>query len=113
MTFEVQEPAPDVAKVILEGRIDFARAQAIDAPLASVAAGRLGLIIDLSRVDFVASMGLRSLIKCAKIMNGRKGRLALLSPRPGVAEVILMSGISQMIPVFDSEDAALAAVSPA
>jgi anti-anti-sigma factor len=112
MTFELQEPAPDVAMVVLEGRIDFAKAQVIDAPLASVAAERRGMIIDLSRVDFVASMGLRSLLKCAKIMNSRQGRLALLSPKPVVADVIQMSGVGEMIPVFDSRDAAIAAVAP-
>jgi anti-anti-sigma factor len=110
MPFVVQEAGGDVAKVILSGRLDFASSQALDGPLNAVAESRQSMVIDLSAVEFMASLGLRSLIKCAKTINRRHGRLALLSPRPVVAEIIQISGIEDMIPVFQSEDEAIAAV---
>jgi anti-sigma B factor antagonist len=111
MTLQVEEAAGDVAMVILSGRLDFASAQALDGPLNAMAEQRQSIVIDLSKVEFMASLGLRTLIKCAKTMNRRQGRLALFSPRPVVAEIIQISGIEDMIPVFQSEDEAVAAVS--
>lgn len=113
MPFEVHEASGDVARVVLTGRLDFASAQAIDGPLNAVAASNQFMVIDLSGVEFMASLGLRTLIKCAKTINRKQGRLALLSPRPIVAEIIQISGIEDIIPVFQSEAEALAAVSRA
>jgi anti-sigma B factor antagonist len=113
MPFEVHEAQGDVTKVTLTGRLDFISAQALDGPLNEVAETRKAMIIDLSGVEFMASLGLRTLIKCAKTISRKKGRLALLSPRPVVAEIIHISGIEDLIPVFQSEAEAFAAVSPA
>jgi anti-sigma B factor antagonist len=113
MPFETHETADGVIKVVLTGRLDFIRAQALDGPLNAVAESRRAMVIDLSGVEFIASLGLRTLIKCAKTINRKKGRLALLSPRPVVAEIIHISGIEELIPVFQSEAEALAAVAPA
>jgi len=112
MPFELHE-TDDVTTVVLKGRLDFISAQALDGPLNEVAASRQALVIDLSAVEFMASLGLRSLIKCAKTISRQKGRLALLSPRPVVAEIIHISGIEDMIPVFKTQAEAFACVSPA
>jgi anti-anti-sigma factor len=113
MPFELQEASSNVAKVVLSGRLDFVSAQAIDAPLSAVAASRDAMVIDLSEVEFMASLALRALIKCAKTINRKQGRLALLSPRPIVAEILQISGIEEIIPVFQSEAEAVAAVARA
>lgn len=60
----------------------------------------------------MASMGLRILIKCAKIMNSKKGQLALLAPNVMVEEIIQVSGVEEMISIFHSEAEAIAAVTP-
>lgn len=113
MPIELHDAAGDVVKVVLSGRIDFANAQAIEAPLVTAASTRHWMVIDLSAVEFIASLGLRSLIKCAKAINSRRGRVVLLSPRPAVAEIIRISGIEDLIPIYHSEAEAVAAVTPA
>ncbi len=110
MTIELHQAADDVTKVVLSGRIDFANAQAIDAPLTEAAGKHPKMMIDLSKVEFIASLGLRSLIKCAKAINSRRGRVVLLSPRPAVAEILKISGIEELIPVYHSEAEAIAAL---
>ena len=112
MQIEVQEPAPGVTKIVLSGRIDITGAMAIDGSMTSIARTCRALIIDLSGVEFMASMGLRSLVKCGKAIRGKQGRVVLLSPRHVVAEVIHASGIDDLIPVCLSEAAALEAVTP-
>lgn len=113
MAIEVHEGADDIAMVVLSGRLDFAGAQALDGALNAVAEARDAMVIDLSAVEFMASLGLRTLIKCAKTIKRKQGRLALLAPRPVVAEIIHISGIEDIIPVFKTEAEAVAAVTGA
>jgi anti-sigma B factor antagonist len=58
----------------------------------------------------MASMGLRSLVVCAKSIIGKRGRVVLLAPQPAVAEVLTVSGIDDLIPIHHDEAAAIAAV---
>ena len=110
MPIAIEELDGAVTKVVLSGRIDIAGAQAIDMPMSVVAGSRRAVVIDLSAVEFMASMGLRSLVVCAKSIFSKRGKVVLLSPRPEVEEVITVSGIDDLIPIFRDEAAAVAAV---
>jgi anti-anti-sigma factor len=61
----------------------------------------------------MASMGLRSLVMCAKSIQNKRGRVAMFAPRPEVAEVITTMGIDEVIPLCATEAEALAVVLPA
>jgi anti-anti-sigma factor len=67
--------------------------------------------VDLSEVDFLASIGIRMLTMNAKSLSTRGGRMVLLNPTNEVKSVLDMTGISPIIPIytdFDSAEAALA-----
>jgi anti-anti-sigma factor len=102
-----------VTKVVLSGRIDIAGAHEIDMPMSIVAGSRRAVVIDLSQVEFLASMGLRSIVVSAKSIMNKKGRVVLFGPQPQVAEVITVSGIDSLIAVCGDEAEAIAAVRPA
>lgn len=110
MPIAIQELDGNVTKVVLSGRIDVAGAREIDLPLSVVAGSRRAVVIDLAAVEFMASMGLRSLVVCAKAIIGKRGRVVLLAPQPAVAEVLTVSGIDDLIPIHHDEAAAIAAV---
>ncbi len=110
MPIAIQELDGNVTKVVLSGRIDVAGAREIDLPMSVVAGSRRAVVIDLAAVDFMASMGLRSLVVCAKTIIGKRGRVVLLAPQPAVAEVLTVSGIDDLIPIHHDEAAAIAAV---
>ena len=110
MPIAIQDLENGVAKVVLTGRIDIAGAQEIDMPMSVVAGSRRAVVIDLSGVGFMASMGLRCLVMAAKAIQGKRGRVVLLSPQPLVQEVIQTSGIDELIPIHHDEAAAIAAV---
>lgn len=110
MPIAIQELDGNVTKVVLSGRIDVAGAREIDLPLSVVAGSRRAVVIDLAAVEFMASMGLRSLVVCAKSIIGKRGRVVLLAPQPAVAEVLTVSGIDDLIPIHHDEAAAIAAV---
>lgn len=113
MSITIHELDGGVTRVVLAGRIDIKGAQEIDTPLSVIGGSRRALVIDLTEVEFLASIGLRSLVQCAKVVQLKGGKVVLLSPRPVVAEVIQFSGIDELIPIHDDADEAIAAVSPA
>lgn len=110
MPIAIQELDGNVTKIVLSGRIDVAGAREIDLPMSVVAGSRRAVVIDLAAVEFMASMGLRSLVVCAKSIIGKRGRVVLLAPQPAVAEVLTVSGIDDLIPIHHDEAAAIAAV---
>ncbi len=113
MPIEVLELEGDLTKVVLSGRIDIAGAHAIDLPMSVVGGSRRAVIVDLSAVEFMASFGLRTLVLAAKAIARRQGRMVLLSPNPDVEEVIRVTGVDELIPIFHEEHLAADAVKPA
>jgi anti-anti-sigma factor len=100
------------ARVALSGRLDIAGAEAVALPLATLAGAKQGLIIDMSGVSFIASIGIRHLVTTAKALSRRNGRLVLLNPVTLVVEVLETSGLTDLLPIVHSESEALAAVNP-
>jgi anti-anti-sigma factor len=77
-------------------------------PTSVVGGSRHSVIIDLSGVEFMASLGLRSIVlSCKSIL---RGKVALLAPQPAVEEVITTSGIDELISIYRDIDAAIASV---
>ena len=71
--------------------------------------GATKLLIDLSKVDFVSSAGLRILLVAAKRLGGLSGSLRICGLNETVNEVFEISGFSSILDVFDSEEGALKA----
>jgi len=97
ITFE-QLPS-GVTVILLEGRMDIMGAMKIDVQFTAVAAANRAVVVDLGKVEFLASMGLRTLVMAAKSMRGKSGRMVLYRPIPLVEEVLVTSGISTLIPL--------------
>lgn len=64
------------------------------------------VLVDLSAVDFLASIGIRLLILKAKSVSSRGGRMVLLNPMPDVRSVLEITGIPAIIPVYDGLESA-------
>lgn len=100
-------PADDLIIVRLDGRLDRDGAEAIDGDLTRLAAAAPAkVIVDLSRVTFIASVGMRTLISLAKAQSGLGGRLVLLDPAPNVRETLTTAGLDTIIPLYVDEEAA-------
>jgi len=91
--------ADGVLKITLVGKMDLAGAQQIDLRFNALSGGHLKVIVDLSGVIFLASMGLRTLIMGAKTVNKKGGKLVLLNPTPDVEQVLVASGVDDLMPV--------------
>src|SRR4249920_956345 len=107
MPILIQELDGSVTKVVLSGRIDIAGAREIEMPMAVVAGSRRAVIVDLSAVEFMASLGLRGIVISAKSIVGKRGKIVLFAPRQQVEEVITTTGIHELIPIFHDEAEAI------
>ncbi len=97
-----------IRRIHLTGRLDTAGVGAIETRFSAVASGRAGgTIVDLSGVPFLASMGIRMLVSCAKSAAARGGRMALFAPQPLVAQSLRDTGIDQIVPIAADEPRAL------
>ena len=111
MELMTETVAPGVTKVNLAGRMDIAGAQSIDLHYNVLVGSERALIIDLSAVEFIASMGLRTLIMGARTVASKRGRIVLYRPIPAVEEVLISSGTDSVVSIVHDLDAAVRAVS--
>jgi anti-anti-sigma factor len=65
MDVTIIEAANEIAHVVLDGRLDIAGAQKVDPHLTTLAEISNALVVDLSKVSFLASLGVRSLMLSA------------------------------------------------
>lgn len=100
MLLDTEEVAPGLTKVNLRGRLDAAGVRAVEGPFNALAQTQYDLLVDLSRVTFIASLGLRVLITGARALARHGGRMGVLRPDTAVEAVLISSGIDALIPVF-------------
>jgi anti-anti-sigma factor len=100
----------DITRVLLDGRLDIQGAAAIDLRMNVLAGSSKFLLIDLTNVSFLGSMGLRSIIIPAQAVRRRGGKVALLRPTQMVEEVLKASNVDQIIPIFHDLDSAVGAL---
>jgi Anti-anti-sigma regulatory factor (antagonist of anti-sigma factor) len=98
-----------VKRIRLTGRLDMKGTQDVDLHFTTLTSTTpVKVAVDMSGVDFVASIGMRLLLSCAKANAARGGKLALYGLQPMVRETLDTAGIIALIPVLDDEPAALA-----
>jgi anti-sigma B factor antagonist len=110
MDIAVEDLAGGIAKVVLRGRFDTTGAVVVELPFNKIVTETRRVLVDLSNVTFLSSYGIRVLLVGAKIVNGKGGKLVILCPDNNVAKVLRTAGTDTLIPTFQSEDAAAAAV---
>ena len=92
------------ARIALTGKLDILGAEKVAIPLATLSGGKQYVVIDMSGVSFLASIGIRHLVSASKALARRGGRLVLLKPTEPVFEVLKTSGITDLIATTMSED---------
>lgn len=101
----------DLTHLALVGRIDLKGIGALDNRFtALVVTRRKPALVDLSEVDFMASIGLRMLLTAAKALASHGSKMVLLSPQPMVEEVIRTAGFDKIIPITHDYDKAIEAL---
>lgn len=108
MAIATEELAGGITKVILDGRLDIEGAAAVDLQMNVIAGSRKAVLVDLQKVSFLGSMGLRALVTPARTIKSRGGKIVLFGPNESVEKVLKTSGIDTLIPVHHELQSALA-----
>lgn len=111
MEISQQELDNGIQKVVLNGSLDVSGAAEADGPFSEVSAGNDKVIVDLGGVDFLASVGIRILVRSAKEIGGRGGKLALFGASDTAKRVMWTTGLDNILTITDTEADAIAAVS--
>ncbi len=102
---------PGFVVVSCAGEVDAGSEQAFRDGLASaVSDGAQHVVVDLGRVDFMASAGLGVLLGVRRVLADSGRRLVLASARGDVAQVLAITGVSTVIPLAASVADAAAAL---
>jgi anti-sigma B factor antagonist len=75
-----------------------------------IGAGDARVIVDLSHLAFLNSVGIRALLGAAKQAAANGGRLVLCGARPMVREVLDHAGFGRVLPICDTRAEAEAAI---
>ncbi len=96
-----------ISLIKLGGKLDIIGTGEIETKFSGYCAGeKARVVVDLSEVDFLASIGIRLLVLTAKSIAGRGGKMALLNPIPEVQQVLEITGIPAIIPVYSQLESA-------
>jgi anti-anti-sigma factor len=110
MLISTEELEGGVTKVVLDGRLDIAGSQAIDLKMNVIAGTRKAVLIDMQKVSFIGSLGLRTLVAPAQAIRGRGGKIVLFGPNEMVETVLKSSAIDTLIPIHHEFQSAVDAL---
>ena len=93
----------------LIGKLDVNGVGDVETKFVGYTAGReIPVLVDLSGVTYLSSVGIRLLLWTAKAVIENAGKFVMLNPTPLVADVLDVSGMKNVIPIYNDYDSAVA-----
>lgn len=106
-------PAAQATVVSFTGELTVNTVQDAELALQEAAGhGHPDLVLDLSGLRFMDSMGLRALLHARRTVLAKDGRLILAALQPSVARVLDLAGLREHIAVYSTTDEALKDLRP-
>ena len=107
MELRLTELENNIRLIQLEGALDMNGAYSIEVQFVRACEGdRIHVIVDLAKVSYISSVGIPMMVNTAKSVTAHGGKMVLLNPQSAVADVLELTGISEVIPIyFDLESA--------
>jgi anti-anti-sigma factor len=105
---ESQSGSATTLKIV--GRVDSSVAKALEQKVREVTSRDGAIVVDLSGMHYVSSAGLRSFIILAKQAHAKNQTIALTGMSDEISEIFEISGLLELFKIYDSVEAALAAV---
>jgi anti-anti-sigma factor len=98
--------------IAINGRLDAASAPVAEGEINKALEGEQNrLLFDLSALEYLSSGGLRVILSAAKEIRRREGKVALAALTQYVYEIFEVSGFTAMLPIKDSVEEGLKALS--
>ena len=101
----------DVSIVKIPGAVDSINAAAVEAELVALITGGVNkLACDLTGNSYVSSAGLRAFMEAYNAVEEKGGKMAIFGLTEIVFEVFDITGFTDVFPIVEDEQAALAAL---
>ncbi len=101
MDMTVEHLDNGIKRIALKGRMDIAGTDEIALRLSTeMAIEKAYVIVDLSQLEFIASVGIGVLVKGYKALKLREGGMVLLNPQKVVELVLEKTQINTLIPIY-------------
>ena len=84
--------------IALEGRLDTTTAPELDSVIKSDLAGITDLTMDLERLEYLSSAGLRVLLSAQKTMN-KQGSMVVKNANETIQEIFEITGFSDILTI--------------
>lgn len=85
--------------VALEGKLSVATSPDLESAINQLPKEVNEFVIDLTKLDYISSAGLRVLVSTEKLADQRDGSLTLLHPNAEVTDVFEMTGLSDVFTI--------------
>jgi len=103
------DPVGDFTHVAISGVLDLEGVAAVERRFViQTSVRRRSTIVDLSKVELLASIGIGMLVEAARGLRLHGKKLVLLGPVPAVERVLVATHVTEILPIARSLEEALA-----
>ncbi len=111
MELQYTELENGVRLITLIGTLDMQGTFSVEVQFARLCAWENALVlVDLSKVPYLSSIGIPMLINTARSVASQGGKMGLVGPIYDVHRVLEITGVPQIIPVYHDFDTAVAEI---
>jgi anti-sigma B factor antagonist len=104
MSISHTDVGDNLRTIFISGRLDVLGTESVAGELEKLAtAPKKGVVVDVSSLKFLASLGIRALLKSAKTVEDRGGKMVLVVGTNAQVKMSLeATGVSDLLPMFKS-----------
>ena len=88
-----------IARCALEGRLDTVTAPELERELRDAMDDTSELVLDMEKLDYISSAGLRVLLAAQKIMTAKDGQMKLTGVNGVIMEIFDTTGFSEILTI--------------
>lgn len=111
LSFDHTVTDDDIVVMVIRGPMDVATTPGLrDSLVRLIDEGHHRLVLDLSDVDFIDSIGLGTIVGMVHRLRPHDGSLAMAAPSAQVRNVFQITQLVRVVALYDDTDAAVSAV---
>jgi len=110
MKVSVDQPKPNIHLITIDGRLDVSGTQTAEPDFKAAIAATPNVIVDLAKVPFIASLGIRMLVAGAQTQAKLGGKMVLMNPAEMTRKILKTTGVDQFVPICYGLEEALASI---
>ena len=83
--------------LLLDGELDSTQAKSLEEAITNIPEGITELVLDLAKLNYTASAGLRTFLLANKIMKEKNGELKIINVNSNVYEILRIASLIDVL----------------